>query len=94
MEKCILALKQHNAPWPLNEWEHYASLGEDYDFDTMEEKIIYLLNNPNVMKEIEGNTKKIKPCLNHDWLSEYVMNTIIQFNDNNYRSNNPISNYF
>jgi hypothetical protein len=94
MEKCILALKQHNAPWPLNEWEHYASLGEDYDFDTMEKKITYLLNNPNVIKEIEENTKKIKPCLNHDWLSEYVINTIVEFNNNNYKSNNPISNYF
>jgi hypothetical protein len=94
MEKCILALKQHNAPWPLNEWEHYASLGEDYEFDIMEEKITYLLNNPNVIKEIEENTKKIKPYLNHDWLSEYVMNTIAEFNNNNYKSNNPISNYF
>jgi tRNA A37 threonylcarbamoyltransferase TsaD len=53
-----------------------------------------LLNNPNVIKEIEENTKKIKPYLNHDWLSEYVMNTIAEFNNNNYKSNNPISNYF
>ena len=57
---CVLSLKQQETPWTCIENLHYCSMGDDYDFSTMEEKIDYLLNNDNIRKNIENNVASIK----------------------------------
>ena len=60
---CVLSLTQQLTPWPCEENVHYFSLGDDYDFATMEEKIDFLLAHPEKRKEITSSVLSIRDDL-------------------------------
>lgn len=76
--KCALSLKQQQTPWDLVEDIHYASLGYDWDFNFLEDKIENLLNNQNRIEQIQNAAKSLRPKLTHDWMADYMMNTVDQ----------------
>lgn len=60
---CVISLTQQKMCWPCEENVHYCSLGDDYDYDTLEQKIDYLLENPKVRQDIEKNLFSIREDL-------------------------------
>ena len=64
--KCVIALRQQFAPWPCEENEHYVSLGEDLDYETLEEKIDLVLKNDGMRKRIENNVENLQGDLRLD----------------------------
>ncbi|NBP00913.1 MAG: hypothetical protein EBU90_12410 [Proteobacteria bacterium] len=73
--KCVVSVKQQLTSWPCEEDIHYASLGEDLDFERLESKIDYLLENDNY-KKIEMNVKKITEELTLEALVKKAKNAI------------------
>jgi len=61
--KCVVSLRQQFTPWPCEEDEHYASLGEDLDFETLESKIDLVLKDLEFRKNIEKNVAGIEEHL-------------------------------
>jgi len=57
--KCVLSLRQQCTPWDCEENIHYFSMGEDLDFNTLEENIDLLLSIPQERKAIEKNVSDI-----------------------------------
>jgi len=82
MGKCILALKQNNAPWPLQENVHYASLGLDFDYVNLESTIDKLLQDSEMRSQIRANAKSLRPLMTHEAVSEYVIRTVDDHIDN------------
>ncbi len=74
--KCVLALEQNNCCWPLTENEHYASLGRDYAYDTLEENIDRLLKDPERVKRIGAAAAALRPHMTHEAVMEYVEKTV------------------
>lgn len=75
-ESCVLSLKQQETPWSCVEDVHYSSMGDDYDFSCMENKIDFLLNNPNVRKNIENNVASIKNELTLEFIVKKAQSII------------------
>lgn len=82
MGKCILALKQNNAPWPLYENVHYASLGLDFDYVRLESAIDGLLGDPDLRSQIENQAKSLRSMMTHEAVSDYVVRTVDDHIDN------------
>ena len=74
--KCVVALKQNNCCWPLNEGEHYVSLGDDYDYKTLEAKIDAMLGNDELRRRIEATARGLRPLMTHEAVAEYVERTV------------------
>lgn len=62
--KCVISLRQQVTPWPCEENQHYISLGDDLDFDSLEEKITSVLADDNLRETIEKNVLAIENHLN------------------------------
>ena len=75
-EKCVLALRQQYTPWECEENIHYCSMEEDINFDSFEEKIDYLLSNPQARHTIERNVSEIGNQLTLDYMIKRVENII------------------
>lgn len=84
--KCVLALPQNNCCWPLNEWEHYASLRgpnyePDYEYNTMEKNIDHLLTHDAIRRDIGARAAKLRPFMSHEAVGGYVIKTLDEFVD-------------
>lgn len=77
--KCVLALRQNNAPWPLEENIHYASMGDDYQYTSMESNINRLLRDHDSIAEIGKAAASLRPLMSHEAVGEYVGNTVDAF---------------
>lgn len=73
--KCVLSLLQQRTCWDLQPDVHYSSLGFDFDYNTLENKIDSLLKN-NAWKSFETECNTIKHRLTHEWVSQYVVETL------------------
>lgn len=76
MGKCVLALQQHNSPWPMIENVHYASLGLDYDYNNLESMLDSLLRDDKRRVEIETNAAGLRSLMTHEAVSDYVIRTV------------------
>jgi len=74
-EKCVLSLRQQHTPWPCEENIHYCSMEEDLFYETMEQKIDFLLKIEN-RKPIENNVKLIQNSLTLDFMINRVQQII------------------
>ncbi len=74
--KCILALKQQTPCWPLEENVHYSSMGLDYDWNGLEERIDLLLKDEEIRSSLEQNAKSLRPYLTHEYVVDYIAKTI------------------
>ncbi len=70
--KCVVALEQNNCCWPLKENEHYVSLGQDYNYRSLETVIDRLLKNPEGIDEIGRTAATLRPYMSHEAVGEYV----------------------
>jgi len=77
--KCILALPQNNCCWPLKEWEHYASLGPDYEYETLEARIDHLLDHPAIRTDLGKRAAALRPLMSHEAVGEYAAKTVDEF---------------
>jgi hypothetical protein len=75
LEKCALSLQQQVTCWDLVPDKHYASLGFDFYYETLENKIDYLLTS-NTWKTVSANTRELKSKLTHDFVIDYVSKTL------------------
>lgn len=74
---CVLSLKQQETPWTCLEDIHYCSMGDDYDFSSMEQKIDFLLKNPQIRQDIEKNVASIKSELSLEYIVEKAERIIL-----------------
>jgi hypothetical protein len=74
--KCVVALEQNNCCWPLVENEHYVSLGQDYDYKTLESTIDRLLKDPSIIDNIGQKAASLRPLMSHEAVGEYVEQTV------------------
>ncbi len=74
--KCVVALEQYNCCWPLKENEHYISLGQDYNYVTLESTIDRLLNNPDGIEEVGKMAASLRPHMSHEAVMDYIERTI------------------
>jgi len=70
--KCVLSLKQQYTPWDCEENIQYCSMGEDFEFESMEEKIDFLLKNNQFLLSIENNVKSINEQLTLDYMVKRI----------------------
>lgn len=76
--KCVIALKQQFTPWPCEENEHYVSLGEDLDYETMEAKIDFVLKNESLRNKIESKVHEIEEHLRMSSMVSRVENILVK----------------
>jgi len=76
--KCVLSLRQQYTPWPCEENVHYFSMGEDLDYDSMEEKIDFLLSSDEIRNNIENNVSSIHNDLTLEAMVQRAENIIVQ----------------
>lgn len=74
--KCVVALEQNNCCWPLEENVHYVSLGQDYNYRTLESTIDRLLKNPEIVDEVGKAAAALRPHMSHEAVGEYVERTV------------------
>lgn len=79
--KCIVALRQNNCCWPLEENLHYVSLGNDFEYSTLEKTIDNTLRSENNRRYIENNAANLRSKMTFEAVTSYVENTIDQFVD-------------
>jgi hypothetical protein len=82
--KCVVSLRQQFTPWECEENEHYVSLGDDYDFDTLEAKIDDALGD-DFRRKVERNVSSISHQLTLDYMIDrvvaYLANKIDSMNE-------------
>ena len=78
LEKCVISLKQQLTCWPCEENVHYVSLGEDLNFDSLEEKIDFVIGNVEFRNNIENNLRLIENDLRIESIASFVCNKIEQ----------------
>ena len=74
--KCVVSLRQQHTIWDCEENIHYSSLGEDLDFESLESKIDYLLDNENYRKSIEKNVAALDNQLSLESILQKVEKAI------------------
>lgn len=79
--KCMLALKQHNVPWQMEENVHYCSLGADYDYNDLESKIDMLLADDDLRERFSQNARSCRPKMTFEAVGDYVVKTLDKFVD-------------
>lgn len=79
--KCVLALRQNNCCWPLEENVHYASLGVDFDYTSLESRIDQLLADPQLRSRVGSNAASLRPYMSFDAVGRYVIDTLDAFVD-------------
>lgn len=84
MGKCILSLKQNESCIPYQEWETYASIGRDYDWNSLENTIDTLLKTDGLIDELGNNAFMLRKYMTHEYIGEYVVNTIDEHIDKMY----------
>ena len=57
---------------------HYVSLGEDLNFDSLEEKIDFVIGNVEFRNNIENNLRLIENDLRIESIASFVCNKIEQ----------------
>jgi len=74
--KCALSLRQQLNCWNISENIHYLSLGDDYNFDTLEEVIVSSLSDKSIISQIEKNCVDISKNLTYKHAVEYMIKSL------------------
>lgn len=81
--KCVLALKQNHCCWPLEENQHYWSMRNDFNYEQLESRIDFLLNDPELRANIGSNASSLRPLMTFEAVGDYAKKTFEQFVDYN-----------
>jgi hypothetical protein len=74
--KCALSLPQQDSILEWKEDYHYSSLGWDFKFERLEEKIDELLSQPSKIEFFESNAKDLSRFMSHESMISKTMDLV------------------